>query len=67
MKRGVLLSLLLMLVLSVTGYAQKSPVDETDMAIKGIPRKGQRVTIQLDSKRVEDSWKKQLNESSAAK
>lgn len=60
MKKGVLLSLL-MLVLSVTGYAQKSPVDETDMAIKGIPRKGQRVTIQLDSKRVDDSWKKQLD------
>ena len=60
MKKGVLLSLL-MLVLSVTGYAQKSPVDETDMAIKGIPRKGQRVTIQLDSKRVDDSWKKRLD------
>lgn len=60
MKKGVLLSLL-MFVLSATGFAQKSPVDETDMAIKGIPRKGQRVTIQLDSKRVDDSWKKQLD------
>ncbi|SNC75070.1 hypothetical protein SAMN06265337_2689 [Hymenobacter gelipurpurascens] len=61
MKRGVLLSLLLVFVLSVTSYAQKSPVDETDMAIKGIPRKGQRVSVQLDSKRVEDSWKKKLD------
>ena len=51
-----------MLVLTCTGYAQKSPVDETDMAIKGIPRKGQRVTMQLDNKRVEDAWSKQLNE-----
>jgi hypothetical protein len=61
MKRGLLLSLLLVFVLSVTSYAQKSPVDETDMAIKGIPRKGQRVSVQLDSKRVEDSWKKKLD------
>jgi hypothetical protein len=61
MKRGVLLSLLLVFVLSVTSFAQKSPVDETDMAIKGIPRKGQRVSVQLDSKRVEDSWKKKLD------
>ncbi|SNR41835.1 hypothetical protein [Hymenobacter mucosus] len=61
MKRGVLLSLLLVFVLSVTSYAQKSPVDETEMAVKGIPRKGQRVSVQLDSKRVEDSWKKQLD------
>ncbi|PJJ55032.1 DNA repair ATPase [Hymenobacter cellulosivorans] len=67
MKPGVLLSLLLMLLLSVTGYAQKSPVDETDMAIKGIPRKGQRVTIQLDSKRVDDSWQKMLNEKFGSK
>ena len=51
-----------MLVLTCTGYAQKSPVDETDMTIKGIPRKGQRVTMQLDNKRVEDAWAKQLGE-----
>jgi len=51
-----------MIVLTCTGYAQKSPVDETDMAIKGIPRKGQRVTMQLDNKRVEDAWAKKLSE-----
>ena len=42
--------------------AQKSPVDEMDMSIDGIPRKGQRVTIQLDAKAVETAWLKQLNE-----
>ena len=62
MKRGLLFSLLLVVATSVTSLAQKSPVDETDMAIKGIPRKGQRVSMQLDSKRVEESWKKQLDE-----
>ncbi|AHJ98836.1 hypothetical protein [Hymenobacter swuensis] len=67
MKRGVLFSLLLMLATTVTSFAQKSPVDETDMAIKGIPRKGQRVSMQLDSKRVEDSWKKQLDEQFGSK
>ncbi|GAB2769098.1 hypothetical protein HNQ93_000267 [Hymenobacter luteus] len=67
MKRGVLFSLLLMLATSVTSLAQKSPVDETDMAVKGIPRKGQRVSVQLDSKRVEESWKKQLDEQFGSK
>ncbi|GGG31892.1 hypothetical protein GCM10011378_05550 [Hymenobacter glacieicola] len=51
----------------MTSFAQKSPVDETDMAVKGIPRKGQRVSVQLDSKRVEDSWKKQLDEQFGSK
>lgn len=59
--------MLLMLATSVTSFAQKSPVDETDMAVKGIPRKGQRVSVQLDSKRVEDSWKKQLDEQFGSK
>lgn len=67
MKRGLLFSLLLMVATTVTSFAQKSPVDETDMAIKGIPRKGQRVSMQLDSKRVEDSWKKQLDEQFGSK
>lgn len=67
MKRGVLFSLLLTLATTVTSFAQKSPVDETDMAVKGIPRKGQRVALQLDSKRVEDSWKKQLDEQFGSK
>ncbi|WP_019948549.1 hypothetical protein [Hymenobacter aerophilus] len=62
MKRSILFPLLLVLVSSVTGFAQSAQVDETEMAIKGIPRKGQRVSMQLDSKRVEESWKKQLDE-----
>ena len=67
MKQGVLLSLLLSIMLTVTGYAQKSPVDETDMSIKGIPRKGQRISLQLESKRVEDSWAKKLAEKYGSK
>ncbi|WP_460614049.1 MULTISPECIES: DNA repair ATPase [Hymenobacter] len=67
MKRGLLFSMLLMLATTVTSIAQKSPVDETEMAVKGIPRKGQRVSVQLDSKRVEDSWKKQLDEQFGSK
>ncbi|GAB3235310.1 hypothetical protein GCM10027346_24890 [Hymenobacter seoulensis] len=59
--------MLLMLATTVTSIAQKSPVDETEMAVKGIPRKGQRVSVQLDSKRVEDSWKKQLDEQFGSK
>jgi len=42
--------------------AQRSPVDEADQNINGIPRKGQRVSVQLDNKRVESSWMKQLSE-----
>ncbi|MCA8831406.1 DNA repair ATPase [Hymenobacter pini] len=67
MKRGLLFSLLLTVATTVTSFAQKSPVDETEMAVKGIPRKGQRVALQLDSKRVEDSWKKQLDEQFGSK
>jgi hypothetical protein len=67
MKQGVLLSLLLSFMLTVSAYAQKAPVDETDMSIKGIPRKGQRISLQLESKRVEDSWAKRLTEKFGSK
>jgi hypothetical protein len=61
MKRNVLLLFLLLLgALQVS--AQRSPVDEADQNINNIPRKGQRVSLQLDNKRVETSWIKQLNE-----
>lgn len=66
MKRSLLLSFFL-LVLTVGSYAQRSPVDEAEMAVKGIPRKGQRVTVQLDSKRVEDAWVRQLSEKFGSK
>ena len=61
MKRSLLI-LLLVFLATLGGYAQKSPVDEYDMSINNIPRKGQRVSMQLDNKRVETAWLKQLNE-----
>lgn len=51
---------LLMLGISIVATAQKSPVDEADMAIESIPRKGQRVTIQLDSRAVQTAWEQLL-------
>ncbi|TDN37834.1 hypothetical protein A8B98_00825 [Hymenobacter sp. UV11] len=42
--------------------AQRSPVDEADQNINNIPRKGQRVSMQLDNRRVETSWIKQLSD-----
>jgi len=61
MKRNVLL-LILLLLGGLQVSAQRSPVDESDQNINNIPRKGQRVSLQLDTKRVETSWLKQLNE-----
>ncbi|WP_345236104.1 hypothetical protein [Hymenobacter saemangeumensis] len=61
MKRSLLL-LLLVCLAALNSYAQKSVVDEADMSINNIPRKGQRVSIQLDSRKIEASWLKQLNE-----
>ena len=66
MKRSLLLFCLL-LVTSFGAFAQKSPVDETDMSINNIPRKGQRVSIQLDSKKIEAAWLKQLTDKFASK
>ncbi len=59
MNRNVLL-LLLLLVTGLRATAQRSPVDESDENINNIPRKGQRVSMQLDTKRVQTSWNKQL-------
>jgi hypothetical protein len=61
MNRKILLMLLLVLA-GLRVSAQRSPVDEADMSINNIPRKGQRVSVQLDNKRVETSWIKQLSE-----
>ena len=60
--KNSLLTLLFICLATLGGYAQKSPVDEVDMSINNIPRKGQRVSIQLDNKRIEAAWLKQLNE-----
>lgn len=66
MKRSLLL-ICLFFAASYTTLAQKSPVDETDMSINNIPRKGQRVSIQLDSKKIEAAWLKQLTDKFASK
>ena len=66
MKRSVLILLLIFLA-TLGGYAQKSPVDEADMSINNIPRKGQRVSVQLDNRRVEAAWFKQLNDKFGSK
>ena len=61
MKRNVLL-LFMLLLAGLHVSAQRSPVDEADQNINNIPRKGQRVSMQLDNKRVEAAWLKQLND-----
>ena len=66
MKRSLLI-LLLVCLATLGGYAQKSPVDEADMTINNIPRKGQRVSMQLDNRRVEAAWLKQLSEKFGSK
>jgi hypothetical protein len=61
MKRNALL-LFLFLLGALHVSAQRSPVDEADQNINNIPRKGQRVSMQLDNRRVETAWIKQLND-----
>jgi hypothetical protein len=50
------------LCLCTLGYAQQLDVSESELAIKGVPRKGQRILIQLDSKEVEKAWENHLRE-----
>lgn len=57
-----LLFFLFACLVSFGALAQRSPVDETDNTIDGIPRKGQRVSIQLDNRRVEAAWLKYLGD-----
>lgn len=66
MKRSLLI-LLLVCLASLGVYAQKSPVDEADKSINSIPRKGQQVSMQLDNRRVEAAWLKQLNDKFGSK
>ena len=61
MNKKILLVLLLVLA-GLRVSAQRSPVEEADKSVNNIPRKGQQVSIQLDNKRVETSWVKQLTE-----
>lgn len=67
MKLRVLFLALGLSLTAASSYAQKSPVDETDMSINNIPRKGQRVSIQLDNRRVETAWNKKLNDKYGSK
>ena len=66
MKRS-LFTLLLVCLATLGGYAQKSPVEEADKSILGIPRKGQQVSMQLDNRRVESAWIKQLGDKFGSK
>lgn len=66
MKRSVLILILICLA-TLGGYAQKSPVDEADKSINSIPRKGQQVSMQLDNRRVEAAWLKQLGDKFGSK
>jgi hypothetical protein len=66
MKRNLLI-LLLVCLASLGVYAQKSPVDEADKSINSIPRKGQQVSVQLDNRKVEAAWLKQLNDKFGSK
>lgn len=61
MNKKILLVLLLVLA-GLRVSAQRSPVEEADKSVGNIPRKGQQVSIQLDNKRVEVSWVKQLSD-----
>jgi hypothetical protein len=56
-----LLSALFLLVASF-GFAQKTTVEEADLTVSGVPRKGQRISIQLDSKLVDKAWQSYLKE-----
>ena len=66
MKRSVLILILICLA-TLGSYAQKSPVDEADKSINSIPRKGQQVSMQLDNRRVESAWLKQLSDKFGSK
>ena len=66
MKRSVLILILICLA-TLGSYAQKSPVDEADKSINSIPRKGQQVSMQLDNRRVETAWLKQLGDKFGSK
>ncbi len=66
MKRSLLI-LLLVCLATLGGFAQKSPVDEADKSINSIPRKGQQVSMQLDNRRVENAWSKQLSDKFGSK
>ncbi|MBC3542049.1 DNA repair ATPase [Rufibacter sediminis] len=56
--------LLLVWGMATSAWAQRSAVEETEVEVNGISRKGQRIIIQLDSKTVEKAWASYLKEKS---
>ena len=60
MKSFFLVAFLLFFTLS--GFTQKTYVEEVEQTINGVPRKGQRITIQLDSKLVDKAWQTYLKD-----
>ena len=54
--------LVMFLSFSVLAFGQKSVVSESEMKINDIPRTGQRVSIQLDSKTIEKAWTSMLKD-----
>ncbi|GGK59601.1 hypothetical protein GCM10011405_04670 [Rufibacter glacialis] len=48
--------------LATTAWAQRPAVEEAEVAVNGISRKGQRLLVQLDSKVVEKAWAAYLKE-----
>ena len=66
MKRSLLI-LFLVCLATLSGYAQRSPVEEADKTIENVPRKGQQVSMQLDNRRVETAWAKQLGDKFGSK
>ncbi|MDX5346229.1 MAG: DNA repair ATPase [Hymenobacteraceae bacterium] len=58
MKTGLLAGAFMLM--AGMGFAQKIQVKETEMDVNGIPRIGQQIRIQLDSKVVEKAWEKEL-------
>src|SRR5687768_7648127 len=51
-----------LLLFTLTGFTQKTYVEEAEQTINGVPRKGQRISIQLDSKLVDKAWQTYLRD-----
>jgi len=47
---------------TLSGFTQKTYVEEAEQTINGVPRKGQRIAIQLDHKVVDKAWQTYLRD-----
>ncbi len=52
----------IILLFTLSGFTQKTYVEEAEQIINGVPRKGQRIAIQLDSKVVDKAWQNFLKD-----